>query len=137
MKIICSALLALVLNPAFSGALLAREGKEKSVNPRFLVGKWEATSKEQHGLTLEFMKDGRVGGQFYRGKVRFHVNGKFELTKETRKEIPFYYLKVRISDPDDRARVNTERMLIQELTKDKLVLRMLPGQREETYKRIK
>jgi uncharacterized protein (TIGR03066 family) len=133
MKIICSAFLALVLHH-LSSALLAREGKDKPVNPRFLVGKWEATSKEQHGLTLEFTKDGRVGGQFDRGKVRFHVNGKYELTKEIRKEIPYYYLKVRISDPDDRARVNTEKMLIRELTKDKLVLLR---QREETYKRVK
>ena len=133
MKIMCSALLPLVLHH-LSGALLAREGKDKPVNPQFLVGKWEATSKEQHGLTLEFTKEGRVDGQFYRGKVRFQVNGKYELIKEIRKEIPYHYLKVRISDPDDRARVNTEKMLIQELTKEKMVLL---GQREETYKRVK
>jgi uncharacterized protein (TIGR03066 family) len=136
MKVISSVLLALVLHH-LSGALLAREGKDKPVNPQFLVGKWEATSKEQRGLTMEFMKDGKVRGRLQRGDLRFDVEGKYEVTQEEREGKTFHYLKVRVIAPNDKNKVNTERMLIRELTKDELVLRMLPGQREETYKRVK
>jgi uncharacterized protein (TIGR03066 family) len=141
MKIIRFWTLALLVGLSLVRTTVAKDKGDKPINPDLLVGKWEASSNEQRGLTVEFTKKGAIKGHFQRGKRRFLVTGKYKVVKKqvntNKGPRNITVIEATLTDRDNRDKTTTEQIGIQSLSRDQLVLGGLqrPG-KPETYRRV-
>jgi uncharacterized protein (TIGR03066 family) len=137
MKISSFGILGLWAGIFLAGATMAKDEKKEGVNTDLLIGKWEATNKEQKGLTLEFTKQGVIKGRFQRGDYRLDITGKYKLVTREAMGKTHTFMELTLTDAKNKDKVTMERVQINSLSKNELVLSGFIRRIPEKYRRVK
>jgi uncharacterized protein (TIGR03066 family) len=137
MKITSFCILGLWVGFFLAAVTMAKDEKKEGLNTDLLIGKWEATDKEQKGLTLEFTKKGTIKGRFQRGDYRLDVTGKYKLVTREAEGKTHTFMELTLTDPKNKNKITMEMVKIDSLSRNELVLRGLFRRIPEKYRRVK